>query len=394
MASWADLFNGKSRATIFAQILAGLKGIGFRIDDWEPGAVVRTILDVGFSAAFSINWDAIASVTKGGFLRLAQGLAEDDIVSWNTSPQDHWLYLLATQLFFTTPKLSEFTVGTVRFRNTSTNAQTLTPSHVVKTTGGLRYAPLAASTALPAGGSVWISCKADEPGGAYNVGEGAINTLTVSLPGVDVRNEPDPAVPTQTSWITTYGSDTETPKELADRCAERWGRLSKLQALPADAYKSLAKESHSQVRKVAVWPNFSDARGVMWPNAVTLYLGGESGPVAAAVATLVLFAMAPYVGIHDTLECVPCGTATMTITGTIFVRDGGLIATTKAAVEAALVADQATLDIGQTVHAWRIRKVVAVSGVENFTETLADFVPAKNALVAYNYAGIVYAVGT
>lgn len=391
--SWATLKAGKTRAAIFAEILAALQALGFPVTDWATGGVVRTILDNAFSGALSLLWGGVSSVAQGGFVRLAQALAEADIASWNADPSQHWLYLLATELFDTTPTASAFAEGTVRFTNSGAGAQSITAAQVVATVGGLRFTPIskADGAALPvnvaAGASEYVLVRAEQAGGNYNVGAASISVLTASLPGVTVSNLPYLLA---SSWITTYGADTESPKQLADRCIERWGRLTLLQALPADGYKSLAKEAHAQVKKVAVWSNYSHALAGFKANSVTVYLGTDTGPVAAGVATAVDIAMRPYIGLHDVLEVQPCSTQTWTLTGTIYVQDSSLISTVQAAVEAAMVAYEAELDIGATGRAWEIRARVNVEGVTNFVEALTDFVPAKNALIDISYASLVY----
>lgn len=389
MASWSQLKDGRTQAQIFSDILARLKGIGFRVDDWSIGAVVRTILDVGFSGALEALWSGVSSVTRGGFLRLAQELAEADIVDWTANPQDHWLYLLAVHFYETQPKPSAFTLGTIEYVNASNTPQTITPSHVVKHPSELLYAPIE-TKALPALSSVWVRVQADQPGAAYNVAEDTITALTVSLPGVTVRNRPDPAIPGQTSWILTYGADTESPKELADRCAFRWARLAKLQTLVEDGYRSLALESHPDVRKVAVWSNYSHALGGFKANSVTLYLGNLSGPVAAGVAAAVKVSMDPYVGICDVLEVEPCGVALWAPVATIYVTEPQHIPQAVIDVARALLDYQALLNIGETGLAWEVRARCNVPNVYNVVDAMTDFTPAKNALVSIRATGLTF----
>lgn len=402
--SWAVLKAGKTRAAVFTEILASLQALGFPVTDWAAGGVVRTILDNAFSGALSLLWGGVSSVAQGGFVRLAQALAEADIASWNADPSQHWLYLLATELFDTTPKASAFAEGTVRFTNSGAGAQSITAAQVVATVGGLRFTPIskADGTALPvnvaAGASEFVLVRAESAGGNYNVGQGAISILTASLPGVTVTNTPYLLA---SSWIVTYGADTETPKQLADRCIERWGRLTLLpDARPADGYKNLAKESHPQVKKVAVWSDYSHAYALaglplagplgLKNSTITIYLGTDTGPVDPLVAAAVQIVMDAYKGVCNTIEVQPCGTQTWTLAGTVYVQDASLIPTVQAAVEAAMVAYEAELDIGATGRAWEIRARVNVEGVTNFVETLVDFTPAKNALIDINYAPLVY----
>lgn len=388
--SYKDLISGKTAAAIFADLLTRLKGYSLPTDDWNSDAPQRVILEQGFSGSESAIWTAAATMAKGVLLRKAQEMAEEDIANWELGAPDTWLYVLAQNLFFVEPFPAEFTQGTIRFINTSATPRTLTPAHVVSTSGGLRYT-LLGTTALAAGATVYVAAKAEQAGSKYNVGPGSITQLNVSLPGVTVSNQPDPAAGAA-SWITTSGSDRERPKELADRCAFRWGRLSQLQNAPADAYKSLARDSAKQVKKVAVWSNYSHATGAFRANVVTLYLGGDTAPVDAAVAAAVKILMAPYIGLHDALEVQPCGTSTWTLSGTVFARDASLIPSVRAAVEEKIVLYQQELDIGERGYVWRIQDLMGVPGVKNFTTTMGDNQPAKNALIAINYSGLVYAV--
>ena len=390
LLSWATLTASKTKEALFTELTDTLKGIGFPVDDWNEGGAMRTALKVALAPALSKLWDAVASVAKGGLLRTAQALAEAEATGWASAPENTWLYVLATNFYGVALKRAGFTEGTMLFVNAGTEAQTITKAHVVSTTGGLKYTVNeAVDVPLPAGTSAYIKVKAQSPGSAYNVGQGSISVLNVSLPGVSVSNQPQAPA---TSWITTPGYDQETPQQLADRCAVRWGRLTKLLAIPADGYVSLALDAAAAVKKVAVWSNYSHAVGGFQRNTVTLYLGSDTAPVDAATAVDVGNKLRPYIGLHDVLESQPCGTQTMTITGTIFVSDPSVKDAVKAAVEAALVAYQKDLKIGQTVFAWKVRDLVGVAGVVNFVETLADFIPNKNALVSFNYAGLIYQV--
>ncbi len=390
LPSWSSLIGGRSASDLLQDLLGRLKGLGLAPDDWEPGAAIRVVLETALSPALSTLWDAVAAVTQGGLLRLAQGLAEADPQGWADNAQGSWLVLLAQQLYGVQIKLAGFTQGLLKFVNTSGSAYTVSTA-VVASLGGFRY-QVTTSTPLPAGATRYIPVQAVSPGAAYNISSGLPLTLNVSMPGVVVTT--DYAAPAVT-WITLAGWDQETPKQLADRCAARWARLSVLQAAPADAYISLAEDAAGAVKKVAVWSNFSPNLPPpgFEANSVTLYLGTDSGPCDAPTVAAVDAAVRPYIGLHDKLYTRPCGAATYNAAGTVYVSDAALIPTVQAAIETARAAYQAELQIGQTVHAWRIRKMVGVPGVTNFIDTLVDLVPAKNALITINTAGLTYAVG-
>lgn len=388
--SFTQLITGKTEAEIFADLLAAMKSAGLPTTDWHADAPQRVVLEHGVAPASSKIWKAIGALAKSGLIRLARQLAEEDLATWEANPLDTFLGLLAQDIWQLSPYPPAFTEGTVRFINGSATLYNLNSSVVVSTTTGLRYRVAeTAAVPLPGGATVWVKVKGEAPGPAYNVAAGAISRIVTSMPGVTCSNQPLGANP---SWITIYGTTRESPAQVEARCVPRWARLSRTQAAPADAYVSLALDAHPDVRKVAVWSNYSHALANYKANAVTLYLGSETGPVAAAVAAAVATAISPYLGLHDVLESQPCATTTYQVLGTISVLRGADINTVRAAVEQAFIQWKRERQIGEVVLAWQIRKRVGVAGVVNFAEALTDFTPAKNALVDFDLSLLVYQV--
>lgn len=383
---WLTLVSGKTSAEIMTELLDALKAppTPLPVTDWAAGAVVRSILEAALSPALSKIWNAVSSVARGGFLRLAQQLAEQG--------DDSWLRLLAKEKYQITPWPADFARGTLRLTNSSSAAYPLMPGQIVASTAtGLVYrATNPSPVTLGAGAVRYLPIQAESPGGRYNVGPGTITVLNTALPGVTCSNQPEPPA---TGWLTTYGTDGERPKELADRCAARLSRINKLQTHPRDGYVSLVRDGSPVVKKVAVHTSRAPS-GFAVPGAVTLYLGGETGPVAPAVATEVAAAIAPYVGINDELFVEPCTTQLIVLQGVVKVRDAAVLATTQAAVEQRIIGKQRDLDIGAFLTDWQILTMFDVPDVTDVNLLgLADVQIASNAMGVFDYSALTYEVG-
>lgn len=389
MALWSDLVQGRTPKQVLADFLAAIKGRGLPVDDWEEGGVFRTVLQWALAPAVSSLWTALSGIARGGFVRLAQALAEQDLATWNASPQSTWLYLLATQLYQVTPYPAQATQGLQRFRNALGTTYTATPSTVV-TVQGVRFG-VVATTPIPPG-DTWVAVQAQAPGSGGNVPTGLAGTLNVSMPGVTVSTT---APAGAASWITRSGSGTETPRSVGDRCVAQFGTLPRLSALPRSGYVALALDRDvtgvASVAKVAVWSNYKPGVGYA-PNAVTVYCGGEAAPISAGDAALVQAALRLWCGLHDTPYAEPCATATWAPGGRCYVAAQALIAPVRAAVELRRQALQRDLQIGGTGYAWQVRACFDVPGVVNFADANADLVPAKNALIAVDFSAITYEV--
>lgn len=386
--SWSTLVSGKTSTAIFDELMSSLKGIGFPTDDWAEGSVVRTVLKVALSPALSGLWGAVSSVSQGGFLRLAQALAEADMAEWEANSDGSWLALLARQKYLVEPHPAAFAEGLIQFVNNGAVNYTITGGQFTASTdSGLKYRntntlPLT----LAPGATIWVPFRSESPGPDYNVAAGTIKTLNVSLPGVTVSNQPKPP---SLTWITVYGARKESPKELADRCAARWGRLNKLQTHPRDGYVSFARDVSPQVKRVAVWSNYY--QGIARPGCATIYLAGDSGAVAAGVVAAVQAGIAPYRGINEEVIVESVVPYVITLRGKVWIDSGYSSATVQAAVEQAFISLQRDLPIGGTVYAWRIEATFKLAGVLNVALTsLVDVALARNQVPVFDVSALEY----
>lgn len=398
LPSYAELVTGRTAAALFGDLVSLLKGKGLPTTEWGAGEPIPVILQWGLSPVLERVYGFASAIAQGGLPAGARVLAEADLPRWQADPMQTFLGRLAKESFGITPKPPVFTVGTVEFTNNGTQARTLTSQNLVTTLNGRRFrvSDPAAPIALPVGAVVMVQVTAVESGADYNVAQGAITQLVASLPGVTCTNKPAGANP---SWITTYGAGLERPREVEARCYYRWARLSRLQVSPVDAYRSAALDPDltktTAIRKLAVWRHFSPVVMGNSANAVTLFLAGEAGPVTQAQADQIAVALGPYIGLHDELFCRPCVAASYAPAGAVKVASPADVPAVTAALATVFAARQADLQIGQPVLAWQVRTWVgdrdtapALARVVNFIETLADFIPAKNALVGLSPASL------
>lgn len=381
MPSFLEIITGKTETTVFSELKAKLTGRGLPVLFWGGGDPIPVILQHGLSPLLSTAYAFIADTAKGGLLRYAQAQAEADLATWEADPANTFLGWLAEEWFAVTPTPPAFTIGTEQMINGNAGASVLPAGARYQGPSGLYFRLVGPAVSLPPGVS-YVQIQAEQPGSAYNVDAGTITKLATTIAGVTASNQPQPPA---TSWISTYGGGRETPASVALRCRANWGRLTLLQTSPADAYVALALDQAitgtAAVRKVAVWPSYRDGVGFA-ANYVTLYLAGDAGPVPAAAAALVQAALRPYIGIHDQLAAVPCGTVAYSPAIIAYVAQQADVQPAALGIYQQLLLLQQQLKIGGTVYASDIRRaVLKVPQVLVESDTLSDFVPAKNALV-------------
>lgn len=402
MPTWAELLAGKTGDQVFDEIVTGLKGLTppFPVDDWAPGAAVRTMLKKGVGPVISRVYGAITDITKGNHLRLAQALAEFmGEAEWQKNSDKSWLVALAFHRYGIVPHPQVFTEGLYRFTAVpGAGPYPIAPSQFwLSTDNGLRFNNNnALPLTLPMGGTIDVPFIAESPGEQYNLAVGQVNTgagrgsLNVSLPGVSVENVAQP----NGTWITVYGTLKETPKELADRCATRQGAIGQdggqgSITAPADMLIFRAKTAAPQVKKVSVFSNYF--QGKAQPGATTVFLAGDSGPVNAAVVKAVYDALNPYRGINGQLYVASCVGVTLKPEGVIWVASDNVAKTALDAAAANLVAYQRRADIGGTILAAQVfEEIMTPAGVVDFKPSrLFDVRLARNQVAIFDVSGLV-----
>jgi len=328
--------------------------------------VPKTELEA-WSLALARAYKSIAAINNGGFLKLAP---------------DSWIPILAENFYGITPFPAVFTEGKLQFTVNAGGPYSIrggafsavTPDNLKFYTSNTT--PISITSAKP----VWIPVKAEFAGVAYNVLQGQINKLTTALPGVTVSNVPEPP---ETTWITTYGADAETPDQIRQRCAARFGRLSKLQNYPTDGYVSLVRDLVSQVKKVSVYTNYY--QGIARPLCATLFLAGDSGPVSSAIVAQVLASIRPYRNPLGTIFADSCIPADITVEGLVEVAPDFHFDDVRAAISAQLLSYQRTASIGAKIYrAEIIERVMTPLGVVNYKPSrLTDTQLGQNQVVNF-----------
>ena len=357
ISTFTELLAGKAAAAIFDEMISDLKNFvdangnlrPFPVNDWNEGAVPRTLLEVWSLALERVYTRSLPAITAGGFLLLA--------------PYD-WLVVLAKNIFGIDPFPADYTYGKVKFFcAASAGPYNIQGGTTVTTDTGLLYtATNTTPIVLPSGGSVWIPVRAEKVGSAYNVLQNQIRRLVTSLPGVTVDNVPEPP---QTSWITLYGRDAELKEELVARCVYRFGRLSKLQNYPEEGYISLVRDLVPSVKKVTVFTNYY--QGFPRPGCATLFLAGDTGPVTAQVVAEVIAKIGPYRNPLGVQFVESCRSVDALVEGVVELEPNFVREQVEPTVLGNIQDYQRRAQIGARIYgAQIIEEVMTPTGVKNF----------------------------
>ena len=404
MPTWNELISGKTPQQVFAELLAAFDGLTPPIQtaDWGPTSSIRQLLGKGVSPVIARVFAAVADTTKGHHLRLAQRLAEErGAADWEARSEDSFLVLLARQRYGVEPHAPLYTEGLLRF----TAVPGAGPYNIAggqfwaSTDGGLRYVTSNSATILlPKGGTVDVPIRAEAAGSKYSlVSVGQIDTangrgaLNVSLPGVTVELAAQP----NGTWITAYGSDKETPKELADRCATRMAAIGQdggrgAVTAPTDMLVYRAKTAHPQVKKVRVFTNYYKGRAR--PGVATVFVAGETGPLSQAVVDAVAVSLAPFRSPNGQLYVESCEEFPLSPQGVVWVESEryGRAAIDQIGTNLALYARRA--EIGAPILAAQIfEEVMQPAGVVDFKPSgLADARLKPHQVPVFKTNGLVY----
>lgn len=263
ITTYADIYTGKTQLQIEAEILA-LFPPGFPIKDWKPGGTELTNIQIEGKLLEDI-YILAGQMLASGYLDTAEG---------------DWLTLLAYAFFQENRNDAVFTKGKAVLSLAAGSAdQVITPGQLwVQTDTGVRFTNLTGGTVKDVA-PLTIDIQAEFAGAAANVPTGSITVLGTPLPGMTVSNP----VFLGGTWITQFGANIESDRELRIKCAAKWGSLGN--GAPETMYIYWARKSSAVVKKVKVFRNYLG--GFAWPGGVTVYLAGDGGPVdAATVATV------------------------------------------------------------------------------------------------------------
>lgn len=331
MADFETLITPMTADEIEETILALLEAANITTTSWAAGSVIRYLVEA-VSEVLADAWLAVATIARGSVLETAQGTWVDERLS---SDYDE------------TRTLPVRTVGRVLLTDDGGGPHTLVVgTHRFAATGGelvYRVSALPDGATLSLDGTLEVEVTAEAVGASYNVPNGAITEVVVSLPTVTVSN---PAIGTTGTWITTLGADLESPAAAKRRASAKWATLST--GSPASAYLYWALSTTGVTRA-----KVDDTQ----PEAVTVYIDA-SGAVATLQATLDSKVPA---GTEATASAATAQAVTVPATVTVRAayRDSA-----EAAIVDALTEYAAEVDIGDTVReAEIVERIMSVDGV-------------------------------
>jgi len=196
----------KAYATILAELLVEAKSRMTQIKNWVVGGVMHSILAV-LAKGLAALYETLSRAIDLAFLETSSGA---------------YLRAIAT-LIGVEPRAATKARGRVIFyRTTTTSERTIAAGTLAATASGSpRFKTLAAATFGIGVEEIEVEVEAELAGAAGNVGDGAINRLITSLPGIDgVRNDQ------AEGWLDREGGDADTEDQIRERCRVRWASFT------------------------------------------------------------------------------------------------------------------------------------------------------------------------
>jgi hypothetical protein len=204
---------------------------------------------------------------------------------------------------------------------------------------------------VPAGSFLDVDFRAEFVGARFSIAFPSPPALVLQTPltGVTIaaREVVDGDGNGLGTVMVTAGADAESDPQYKARCESRWGTLA--WAGPALSYDAWAREASDAVRRV-----FVDDTNPDGPGTVTIYVGGDAGPVGGDDVTAV----------DDVLQvrkppCAIVTTSNVTATTLTLVAvlecPAGQQTATRAAIYDALATELRELSIGDGVSKGKFR---------------------------------------
>lgn len=368
IATYSDIYTGKTQLALEAEILA-LFPAGWPTKDWKPGGTELTNIQIEAKTLEDI-YILAGQILASGYLDTATG---------------DWLTLLAYAFFQETRNDAIFTTGVCRLSLAAGSAnQTITAGQLwVQTDTGIRFSNVTGGLVTPAA-PLDVTVKAEFAGAAGNVPTGSITVLGTPLPGMSVNNP----IFIEGTWITSFGANIESDRELRIKCAAKWGAQGN--GAPESMYIYWARKTSPVVKKVKVFRNY--LAGHAWAGGVTVYLAGDAGPVAASVATAVKTELLNRIPPMTRIAVESAVSLLISVAGPVILsKDAPSTELTN--IRTRIDGYATILDIGELLFKSEIvGAVVAPPGgyVKDFkpTKPLSDIQPNRNQVVSFESTGL------
>jgi len=266
----------KTFATILAELLVEAKSRMTRITNWVVGGVIHSILAVCAKGLEKL-YEALQSAIDLAFLDTATGV---------------WLLKIAVLIGVTRQEALKARYNLIFYRDEASAEDTDIPAGALAGTaqaedGAVFKYQVLEDAVLPAGETeVEVLIEAYAAGASSNVGQGLINQLYSSIPGIDgVKNDQADA------GLVREGADAESEDRLKDRCRNRWASFSYGGTREAYIYHALTADP--SVRRVSVNALAPRGDGTVDVIFTTTSPDGLPTPAVIAIVQIAIDAVKP-----------------------------------------------------------------------------------------------------
>jgi len=337
--SLSQLLTPLSEDEALTDILTILDGLGFTATSWEDGSVQRTIVQM-VARLLSDASNTRLALTKGRY----NDLATSDWLSLKSSSDFNNTRIAAVptraKMTFTDP----LGVGPI----------TIVISQLVaKDQDGATYRNITGGTLLLSG-TLELQFDAEVPG-ASNPTRLELVTPLAGITAVISAVDP----------ILIPGATEESDERLRTRNRAKWATLA--YAAPQDAYIAWALEADASITRAYI-----DDLNPRGPGTLDIYVAGPNGPVPGPVlVTVIDYIEGDVDGISrrplgSDVQCFNAGTATVPVTGTLYVGPSYGLTATRDTVYAAITAMFQALPVGGTILLAELyATIMSIQGVSN-----------------------------
>jgi uncharacterized phage protein gp47/JayE len=329
VTSLSDLLSTPTSDEVKSTLLGMLETVGFPTSSWKPTSVPIRLLDATSEVIADLGLK-VAILARAGFSELAEA---------------EWLSLRSEDSYQNTRQPAVATVGTITLTDGGGGPYVIAAGSLIAVAEtGQRYRNITGGT-LALNDTLDLEFRAEAVGESYNVAGSTVTELATPLAGVTISAASD--------WITTAGSDGETDARLRERNRTKWATLAT--GSPASAYVAWILDAAPNISKVSVRDD-----NPLGQQSVQVVCATGTGPASAADVALAQAAIDAKRPVGTLLEAISATSATVTVTGTVYVRAASLVAAQAAAV-AGFAALTEELEIGATVYLSRIIDTIHTS---------------------------------
>ena len=348
-----QLFQTYTTEDKLTSLLAAAQAKGLPTDDWTPGSLVRTILELEAleNADYSQNTNSLAQVA---FLSTA-------MADWLSLRGKDWYGLDRIPAV-----RAEMTVG---MQNNSGSDITLVPGQLkARNTQGVVFTIVGEGTIGAGGGYSYMAWRADTAGSAGNEGP---SVLLTPVPGLALDGMDDLYLP---------GVDEESDSAYRARCLLRWSSIGAGMNDDSYRYSALNYQGGGVCTHVKVVTP-TTGQGV-----VNVYLSGPGGPMGSYAVEQIQAVLRAKAGSAITVNAYAAGQTNVAVVANVRLNGKVAWSTFSAAAQNAIRAHIATLEIGETLYLSQlVELIMACDGVVNavVTQPTTDTVPTALNVCTY-----------